>query len=213
MEEREYRTIERLIRNLSHAIKNPLTAIKGYAQLLDLKPNDNEALMRSQRMILEHVEKIDLLLRELYDIFSLRAERPERLDAASFLEESLGAIAREKNARLEKTDLAQGIEITADRPLLKKFVELIIGEFDWETCASVKADLRLASVGRGLLEIGFTPLDFRELDQEFFFLPFATRSYYRRGTELYTAYVIAHLHGWRFGLIRDADRSGFRLEF
>lgn len=213
MDEREFKTIERLVRNISHAIKNPLTAIKGYAQLLDLKPNDSEALLRSQNMILEHVEKIDLLLRDVYDIFSLRAERQERFDAATALDELFEFMIRERNARFESRDLAPGTEITADRMLLKRFVECLVGDFDWEGQHSAKASARLEPAGSGRLEIVFRTVDFRELDHEFFYLPFASRTYYRRGTELYTAYTIAHLQGWRFALIRGDGCGGFGIDF
>ncbi len=213
MDEREFKTIERLVRNISHAIKNPLTAIKGYTQLLDLKPNDGEALLRSQNMILEHVEKIDLLLRDIYDIFSLRAERRERFDAATALDEFFELMVREKNARFESRDLATGTEITADRMLLKRFVECLVGDFDWEGQHSAKASARLEPIGSGRLEIVFRTVDFRELDHEFFYLPFASRTHYRRGTELYTAYTIAHLQGWRFALIMGEGCGGFRIEF
>ncbi|HON79082.1 MAG TPA: histidine kinase dimerization/phospho-acceptor domain-containing protein, partial [Spirochaetota bacterium] len=63
--------VEKIIRNFNHELKNPLTTIKGYAQLLGSKANDPQFVEKSRNIIIENVDDIDSKMNRMYDIFNL----------------------------------------------------------------------------------------------------------------------------------------------
>ena len=102
MEIKEYDLIECVIRNLSHEIKNPLTTIKGYAQILEMKSGDSEVSAKAPaRTIIEQINRLDALFRDLYEIFTIRSGEEERGRYLSSCRCDTGTMPKEIYARTE----------------------------------------------------------------------------------------------------------------
>jgi len=65
--------IEKVIRNIAHEVRNPLTTIRGYAQLLTQKL-DAASIQKSQKMIVEQAERIDGMFNDLYNAFTIKED-------------------------------------------------------------------------------------------------------------------------------------------
>jgi hypothetical protein len=214
MSDNEFHIIERLIRNLSHEIKNPLTTMKGYAQLLGSRPVDTQLLQKSRNSIIEQIERIDSMLRELYDIFSMKTSKRETFDAAEALRAAVDAMAEKKRIRLGAFENQGAVSLTGEKDLFIQMAKDVVEGFDWEHHPSAAVSVALKPGGKnGILEILFREVDFSDVDPDVFYLPFAMKKYYKKGTELYRAYSISHLHGWKFTAARPHGAGGFIIEF
>lgn len=66
-------TIGAVIARVGHEIRNPLTTIGGFARKLGARPEDMQRVARGAGIIVEEVEKLEVLLRELLDFTSPHA--------------------------------------------------------------------------------------------------------------------------------------------
>jgi hypothetical protein len=212
MNQAEHELIERLIRNLSHELKNPLTTIKGYAQLASMSLDDPEALKKSQSMILSQVEKINGILEELYRIFSHVAGSRERVMMRDVLEEIIAG-AKSDGAHAELGGEGSP-EPRANIPGFKRLVGALVLGFDWKNNPGTMLRIDLSGSGeKGSIRFRYLGAAFDDLAPDSFFLPYATKRHFHSGTELYEAAVIAHAHGWDLRLVQEDDHSALELVF
>jgi hypothetical protein len=212
MNQAEHELIERLIRNLSHELKNPLTTIKGYAQLASMSMDDPEALKKSQHMILSQVEKINGVLEELYRIFSHSGGPTERVVVRGVIEDMIAG-AGNSGARVELAGDGSP-EARANLPGLKRLIGALVLGFDWKNNPGTLLKVVLLGSGeKGSVSFRYQGSRFDDLAPDTFFLPFATKRHFLAATELYEAAVIAHAHGWNLRLEQGDDHSTLDLVF
>ncbi|TAL32940.1 MAG: HAMP domain-containing histidine kinase [Spirochaetes bacterium] len=212
MNRHEYALVERLIRNLSHEFKNPLTTIKGYAQLATMSPDDAAVLKKSQDMIIAQVEKLNALLDELYRIFSAVADDRSEIDLMRVIDEIAGD-ARGETARVT-VDTTARVTVQANVPGIRRMVGAMIGGFDWKNNPGTSLAVSVAdSGGKRTIAFRYEGSSFDDLEPESFFLPCASKRHFLSSTGLYEAAVIACAHGWDLRLVNETDTSTLELVF
>jgi signal transduction histidine kinase len=65
-------TVGAVVARVSHEIRNPLTTIGGFARAIHAHPDDIERIARNAGIIVEEVEKLEDLLKEMLDFTSPR---------------------------------------------------------------------------------------------------------------------------------------------
>lgn len=91
--------------NASHELKTPLTAIKGFNDIIGLQTNEQETKALSEKIDTE-VSRIIALLKDMLDLSELESQKdvnPEDVSLARIAEsvkESLAPIAKEKNVQI-----------------------------------------------------------------------------------------------------------------
>jgi len=73
-------TVGAVVARVSHEIRNPLTTIGGFARTLSAHPDEIERVARNAHIIVEEVEKLEALLKEMLDFTSPRPPAFERTD-------------------------------------------------------------------------------------------------------------------------------------
>ncbi|MCC6849375.1 MAG: GAF domain-containing protein [Deltaproteobacteria bacterium] len=63
-------TVGAVIARVGHEIRNPLTTIGGFARTLGARPSDMERVARGAGIIVDEVEKLEVLLKEMLDFTS-----------------------------------------------------------------------------------------------------------------------------------------------
>ena len=107
----------------AHEIKNPLTAIKGFAQLLASRPNLDDGARRYAGVIVGEVAAIDRVVTDFLSIARTRAERLEQVALLPLLAE-VGEETALRYPRAEvqvRTQLEQPALLT-DRQVLKQIL-------------------------------------------------------------------------------------------
>lgn len=123
-------TLGKVAAGIAHEIRNPLTSIKGFLQMMESRfaserRSDELAYIAVMQRDVEHVES---LVSEL-----LFLSKPNRLDKSDC---SVETILQEIREDIEKTAMGKGIEVQfslrnlpkifGDRPLLKQAVEKVV---------------------------------------------------------------------------------------
>ncbi|MFW5770760.1 MAG: sensor histidine kinase, partial [Spirochaetota bacterium] len=96
----EYYIVEQIIRNISHEIKNPLTIMKGYTQLLSTGVNDAAAVQKSQKMVLEQIDRINQTFDHLYSTFSIVTTETEKIDIVGVVRDFMDNLPGEISGRV-----------------------------------------------------------------------------------------------------------------
>jgi signal transduction histidine kinase len=73
-------TVGAVVARVSHEIRNPLTTIGGFARTLGSHPDDIARVARGAGIIVEEVEKLEVLLKEMLDFTSPRPPTFESTD-------------------------------------------------------------------------------------------------------------------------------------
>ncbi|HSV98382.1 MAG TPA: histidine kinase dimerization/phospho-acceptor domain-containing protein [Spirochaetota bacterium] len=204
--------IESLIRNLSHELRNPLTTIKGYAQLLSLKADDPLSVEKSYRMIKEQADRIDRMLQNLFAAFLPRKIEAYAFDAVTLVREMIASLQAE--ARVVTGASPAALPMEGDRNALAEIITLILEGYDWKGLSGSHCVLTMRERdGGGEIDIRFEGVEMVEVEESIFYLPFSLKKYYLKGTELYEAYFIAHACGWTILPLplRDGHGAGFRI--
>ena len=73
-------TVGEVVAHVSHEIRNPLATIGGYARKLGAHPEDTARITRGTSIIVQEVEKLEMLLKEMLDFTSPRTPRFAPID-------------------------------------------------------------------------------------------------------------------------------------
>jgi light-regulated signal transduction histidine kinase (bacteriophytochrome) len=190
--------IERVIRNIAHEVRNPLTTVKGYAQLLSQK-NDPALIAKSQSMIVEQSERIDTIFTQLYDAFTVpdddigECSFPEVfhtvVDESPFRE----YITIECNAQFN-------VSLYVNR--LQQCIYSIINGFNWKYFSGASLHISAIKESHCTVSICFSGVVFDSIPEDTFYYPFQCKQFFSRGTELFKVYCIAKRSGWQFAFLQ-----------
>jgi len=131
----------------AHEIRNPLTSLKTFVQLLPDKYDDEEFRTSFSRLISEEVEKINSMIEDLTgDCIS----RTEKIDLTELINDTIDYIERKcriegYNIDFRRPDTASVIIVDGDRNKLRRAFENII----LNGCQAIK--------GSGSVEINIVP--------------------------------------------------------
>jgi signal transduction histidine kinase len=81
--------LRRLVGAVAHEVRNPLTTIRAFAELLPTQYQDGEFRERFAELVGRGVERIEEVVQELARLAALAAPKTEPIDIASLLEELL----------------------------------------------------------------------------------------------------------------------------
>jgi len=111
--ERKNAELERFAYTVSHDLKSPLITIQGFLQLVekDAARGDQERLEQDMEVIVAAVDKMRRLIDDLLELSRIQAT------AATFVEVSLGAVAREAIGLLAGSIAAAGVRVEIDGEL------------------------------------------------------------------------------------------------
>lgn len=198
--------IERVIRNIAHEVRNPLTTVKGYAQLLSQK-NEPALIVKSQNMIIEQSERIDTIFTQLYDAFTVIDDDI----AECAFPEVLYTVVEESSYReyitIEHNDQFS-VSLYINR--FQQCLSSIINGFNWKYFSGSLLHLNSSKEMQCNVNINFSGVVFDSIPEDIFYYPFQCKQFFSKGTELFKVYCIAQRSGWQFTFLKN--RNGFTLE-
>ncbi|MCP4142625.1 MAG: GAF domain-containing protein [Chloroflexi bacterium] len=145
------------VHTVSHDLRSPLTAVLGYAELLERVGTLNDQQKEFIRRIQSSVEDITSLINDLLDLGRIEAgfdSRREPIHIESILEYSLGnleASALEKKQSLE-ADISAELSLLRGNPIrLRQMFDNLISNAIKYTPESQKIDLKLHQEGTQII--------------------------------------------------------------
>lgn len=201
--------IERVIRNIAHEVRNPLTTVKGYAQLLSHK-NDAALITKSQNMILEQTERIDSMFTELYDAFTVTEDDTVECLFPEVLYEVVDESPHLKYITIESTTQFR-VLLYAHR--LCQCVRTIINGFNWKYFNNASTVITAEKKLFCCIAIRFSGVVFDSIPEEIFYYPYQCKQFFARGTELFKVYCIAQRSGWEFTFHKDNNEFTIKIPF
>jgi signal transduction histidine kinase len=107
-------TVGAVVARVSHEIRNPLTTIGGFARTLGAHPDDTDRVARNANIIVDEVEKLEALLKEMLDFTSPRPPALEPTD----LNGLLGTLANVHRDELAGGNVTLALEFAPGLPLV-----------------------------------------------------------------------------------------------
>ncbi len=105
--------LQRLARALAHEARNPLTAVRTFAQLLPERFDDPEFRGEFRQQVDADLGRLERLVTRVAELADLRAGEPQRVDVTRLLEELL----EERRPEIQSRRLLVLQELDATRPL------------------------------------------------------------------------------------------------
>ena len=199
------REAELFIRNFSHEIKNPLTTIKGYSQLLKVKGSDPVFIEKAQSIISGEVRRIEDSFDCFYSLFSLPNVQLEDM-SASYLIRTVSLSLDEPVEDLCAPDML--LRTNAD--IAARALCLVVKGFRWADYPDSSVSLCASGEdGKCRIQLMFSSPFFSSLDETSFAIPYASARFFSTGTELFSAqYLLSKIGG---GISITDARDGFEV--
>lgn len=105
-------TVGAVVARVSHEIRNPLTTIGGFARTLSAHPDEIERVARNANIIVEEVEKLEALLKEMLDFTSPKPLALEPTD----LNRAITGLANVHRGELGDSNVALELDLAPDLP-------------------------------------------------------------------------------------------------
>ncbi|MBN1499528.1 MAG: hypothetical protein JW982_05210 [Spirochaetes bacterium] len=181
MTENDLKTTEELIRALNHEIRNPLTALKGFVQLLEVKKQDPDKISGYCEIMLRQISAIEEIFDNLYSYFDTGINE--------FSEISLNDLVIELQTQKKSLKLItpdDDIFLKTDVFLFKKIIFLLTDLNE----VYEKTEIQFITE-KTEIKIFYRNIDFFSLNSSNFFLPYAAAVFFRDGSSLFNALQIA----------------------
>lgn len=194
---------ERVIRNIAHEVRNPLTTIKGYAQILSQK-NDLAHIARSQNIIIEQAERINAIFTELYDAFTIVDEVKTECIFPHIVQSITNDSPYKKHINLGNNE---EFKMYLNIQRLSDCIHTIVNGFNWQYFNDVSLDIVSEKKTDCYIYFNFSGVAFDNIFDDYFYFPFQSRQYFAHGTELFKVYCISKKIGWHFSI--NKNNNGF----
>jgi DNA-binding NtrC family response regulator len=121
--------LRRLVGAVAHEVRNPLTTIRTFAELLPARYQDGEFRERFAELVGRGIERIEEVVQELVRLAALAAPKTEPIDIASLIEELLERqrerIRERRLLVLKELDKSQPLALGDDEQLRFAFEALL----------------------------------------------------------------------------------------
>lgn len=105
-------TVGAVVARVSHEIRNPLTTIGGFARTLTAHPDEIERVARNANIIVEEVEKLEALLKEMLDFTSPKPPTLEPTD----VNRVINGLANVHRGELDAHTVTLELDLAPDLP-------------------------------------------------------------------------------------------------
>jgi signal transduction histidine kinase len=120
---------KKLVQNVSHDLRTPLTSIKGYLELLEDESFTEEEKLKSINTIQKEVERMETIVKEITRLSIIDGKNYqldiEKLDLNSVVKESIPIIsieAEKKNIQIQIDSLQKEVFIMGDKEKVKEVI-------------------------------------------------------------------------------------------
>ncbi len=143
---REEKKFKELIADISHDLRTPLTAIKGYQQLLDkdeLMPKQRKKLQVAMR----HADELEILINHFFEYsYFLNAEvkmKPEQINLTNLVTECIAAFVPEieKHGFMIKINETTPVYALADQEMTLRIVQNLIRNCEAHSAGDVEVQI------------------------------------------------------------------------
>lgn len=154
---REEKQFKELIANISHDLRTPLTAIKGYQQLMD-SSDLNEDQRKKLQVAQKHADELGRLIEHFFEYAYLLNAEPElhleRINLTNYVAECLAAsvpLVEENHLALHLKE-APPIFVVADKELVNRMIQNLLRNSVQHAYGDIEVKLESAeAVGQAVL--------------------------------------------------------------
>ncbi len=127
------KTLSRVVAGIAHEIRNPLTSIKTFVELIPKKMNNTRFQKEIATYVPQEINRLNHLIEGLIDYARPQSTNKELIDATKLVQECVILFERtiaNKGLRLE-TEIAENLSMEVDRNQLKQvIINFIINSID-----------------------------------------------------------------------------------
>jgi hypothetical protein len=193
---------------VAHAIRNPLTAIGGFARRLFKKESGNSLINKYLKIIIEEIDRLEVLLNEILDFVRPREPSLRPVCINELLENTLEMLAEEFTSRAITVikQYAQDIPpVTVDSDQFKEaFLNMLRNAIDAMPDGGTLTVGTLVEDHWVKITFADTGVGISESDAEKIFHPFFTRKSQGSGLGLAMSNQIVAFHGGHITLRKGA---------
>jgi signal transduction histidine kinase len=181
MEEKRFRLIERVIRNISHEIKNPLTSIKGYSQLLEKKSAD-EFSLKAAAVINEQIQHLEDKLDEVYNVFSYKSSQYELVVVQNVIDDLIRD--SEINEFISHSPRIEPYSIRTDRNLFIQLILIFLNSINRDFYPQTRIFIEYSGKDpSAAIDVIYSGIELPQEELTQIFLPYSTKSLFTTGCE------------------------------
>lgn len=200
---------ELFIRNFNHEIKNPLTTIKGYTQLLSLKGNDPAFREKAQSIIVGQVQRIEDSFASFYSLFSMHNFECSPTSVAALVS-SVSAALQQCEGTVVKNLCPEDMSVSSNLGIVLRSIDGVVQGFRWKDYPDTSLSVNVAAEGKACrIVLSFGKPVFSLLDDASFMIPYASARVFTTGIELFSSYYLLSGIGASFSL--NDGRDGFTV--
>lgn len=213
------RALGQLVAGIAHELRNPLTAIKAFVELLPKKMDDPRFRMEMLRYVPEEVERMNRILEDLLDYSRTKPLHIQTTSVVELVHSVLGLFARRFESEQVQVSLEVPDQLTmrVDRGRVKQvLINLVLNALEAMVASPEKR--LLIRAGENEKEVWLSVVDTGEgiLEEQLsrLFEPFYTSKSQGIGLGLHVSQKIMREHGGRME-VSSGEREGttFALRF
>lgn len=219
VEEERSGALEQMMEQVAHEIRNPLTAIGGFARKVFSKLPEDDPNRRYMQMIIEDVAVLESMIKQLIELKSMSISMKEPADINQIIRDSLQVFEqdiRQKSVQVE-TDLQEGLpSLVADRKLLKRaFCNLIKNSIEAMEAGTKVLKISSSNTDNSLvLEFADTGKGISQDKIRYIFDPMVTSKVYGPGLGLTFASKIIQDHNGTISVKSEPEKgTAFKIIF
>jgi nitrogen-specific signal transduction histidine kinase len=208
--------VNQLMAKIAHEIRNPLTSIQTYTQLINEKYKDDAELYDFYTTSVSNsIQKLDTLIDRLITFSISQEYNFENLDVNTLIGEISDYLAKniQQGYNFIKHDIEPSLLISADKKLLVKAIYYVVTYIISRFGVDVPVVVNTRAIMKGLpsleISIEFEGDGFTEEDKKDLFKPLTDVDNLETGLNIPISHKIVHGHNGSFDIYSEGDKNIF----